>query len=291
MNELFNSILSHLPGWPELVSALPVILSLIMIEGLLSIDNAMAIAALASGLPRHQQITALRLGIIGAYTFRGVCLFLASYIASNPWLKIFGAVYLIYLMCKHLVDAENGAKEDTGITGKVAEKGLLATIVSIEVMDLSLSLDNIVAAVALDKRLWVICTGVFIGILALRFVAGYCIKLIEKFPVLQKTAFLLVGFVGVILLTEICLEGTGVHFHINSFWKFVGIIAITMSTIAYSHTKAGKKFLNPVVKGGMPILRILNQILSWTMLPFVAIFGLVKKLFHRTKKVSSLVSN
>jgi len=68
-----------------------------------------------------------------------------------------------------------------------------------------------VAAVALapkdlvtgEREMWVVYTGVFIGILALRFLAGYCITLLNKFPILAKTAFLLVGYVGFILLAEL----------------------------------------------------------------------------------------
>lgn len=283
MTDLINSLVSHLPTGSELLSALPVILSLILIEGLLSVDNAMAIAAMASHLPKDQQKKALRYGIIGAYAFRGICLLLVTWIASNPWLKIFGSVYLIYLMCKNLVsdEAESGGK-----THKVSTS-LIATIVSIEVMDLSLSLDNVVAAVALDKRIWVVCTGVFIGILALRFVAGYCIALIEKFPILQKTAFLLVGFVGVILLTELTLEYAHIHFHINSFEKFIGIVAITVATLLYGHTEVGKKFLHPVVKGGLPIIKLVNTILSALMLPFAGIFTVIKRICGPKKTLSN----
>src|SRR4051812_11318192 len=79
-----------------------IILSLIIIESLLSVDNALAIASLASHLPEHQRALALRLGIIGAYAFRGLALLAASWIIDNNWVKLIGAAYLIYLMCMHL---------------------------------------------------------------------------------------------------------------------------------------------------------------------------------------------
>lgn len=265
---MIDTILSHIPSWAELASAVPVILSLIMIEGLLSVDNAMAIAAMASSLPKEKQKLALRLGIIGAYAFRGICLFLVAWIASNPWLKVLGAVYLIYLACDHLVNDE---EESEGGVASVS-KGLLMTVIQIEIMDLSLSLDNVVAAVALDKRLWVICLGVFIGILALRFVAGYCIKLIDRFPILKKTAFLLVGFVGVILVTELSLEAAHVHFHIGSVEKFVGIMAITLGSLWYGHTPSGKSILGPLVRIGEPVVRAINAVLGIVMLPPILVF-------------------
>lgn len=206
----------------EVLSAVPVIISLIVIEGLLSVDNAMAIAAMASGLPEHQRKKALKYGIIGAYVARGTCLMLAAWIASNLWIKAFGAAYLIYLMLAHLL-----GKEDDDSASGVAQRSFWGTVAAIEVMDLSLSLDNVVAAIALDRRMWVIITGVFIGILALRFVAVGCISLVEKFPVLKTTAFLLVGFVGCFLLAELALESLGSHYHLSSVVKFGGIFAIT----------------------------------------------------------------
>jgi predicted tellurium resistance membrane protein TerC len=86
----------------EVLSAVPVIISLVIIEGLLSVDNALAIAALASGLPENQRIKALRYGIVGAYVMRGLCLAFAAWIAGNTWVKALGAAYLIYLMVSQL---------------------------------------------------------------------------------------------------------------------------------------------------------------------------------------------
>src|SRR4051812_44963466 len=111
-----------LPDVAEVLSVLPVIFSLIVIEGLLSVDNAMAIGAMASNLPKHQQKLALRLGIIGAYVFRGTCLFLAAWIAQNDWLKIFGATYLLWLMAQHITD---DSEEGDGAAKRASKKGLL----------------------------------------------------------------------------------------------------------------------------------------------------------------------
>jgi len=212
----------------HILSAVPVILSLIIIEGLLSVDNALAIAAMASGLPEKQRIKALRYGIVGAYVMRGVCLALAAWIASNQWIKAIGAAYLIYLMFSQLL----GGGDDGGTVKKVP-KGFWLTVLAIELMDLSLSLDNVVAAVALDNRLWVICTGVFIGIAALRFVAGVCIRLIERHPVLKTTAFLLVGFIGVLLLAELTLEHFFPAYGIPAAVKFAGIFTIVAASLIY----------------------------------------------------------
>lgn len=287
------SFLSNLvlPTVAELGEAFPVIVSLIIIEGLLSVDNALAIAAMARHLPQHQQKLALRWGIIGAYGFRGLCMAFAAWIIENPWLKIGGAVYLVYLMCKHFADAED--EDGDGDGGQLEGKGLIATIVSIEIMDLSLSVDNVVAAVAMSPKLWVVCTGVFIGILALRFVAGACLKLIEKFPILEETAFLLIGYVGFILVFELLSDpASGLQVlpgpvHVSAFQKFIGIIAILGLSILYSKSDLFQKVAAPFFKISSPLMRlfawffgVVFKILFWP-------FTLVIRLFSSKKPVSN----
>lgn len=244
-----------IPTSADLVEAIPVIISLIIIEGLLSVDNALAIAAMASHLPGKQKFQALKWGIVGAYLFRGLCLGFAAWIVENPWLKIGGAAYLIYLMSAHFTGgAEKG--EELNAQG-TAQRGFVATIVAIEVMDLSLSVDNVVAAVAMSPKLWVVCTGVFIGILALRFVAGACIRLIEKFPVLEDTAFVLIGYVGFILCYELLSDPhSGLQLlpgpvHVSALQKFIGIVLILSVAILYSKSPRLQLVL-------MPLFRVLN---------------------------------
>lgn len=273
-----------LPSLDELATAIPVIISLILIEGLLSVDNALAIAAMANHLPGKQKIMALRLGIIGAYVFRGVALAFAAWILQTPWVMWCGAAYLIYLMSQHFTGA--GDENDDGKADTVVSRGFVATIVSIEIMDLSLSVDNVLAAAAMDRRLWVVCTGVFIGILALRFVAGWCIKLLAKYPVLEHTAFLLIGWVGFILVGELLwdhlyplapkADGTPNHHHIESWQKFAGILIILALSIAYSKSTGVQKALKPlIVISKLPmqlVAGVVGGIVKLILLPFVLIF-------------------
>jgi len=247
---VLSSILASLGDWKQSV---PVIISLVIIEGLLSVDNALAIAAMARHLPEAQRIRALRFGIIGAYVFRGVSMALAAWIIENPWVKIGGAAYLICLMSKHFTDSNNSNADALNSSSR-GVGGFISTVVSIEIMDLSLSVDNVVAAVAMSPKLWVVCTGVFIGILALRFVAGACLKLMEKHPILEEAAFLLIGFVGFILLIEILSDPQGGFqllpgpIHVNAPQKFVGIVTILASALAYSKSLVLQKGLMPVLK-------------------------------------------
>jgi tellurite resistance protein TerC len=265
----------------DILEAIPVIISLILIEGLLSVDNALAIAAMANHLPGKQKKLALRLGIFGAYAFRGLALALVTWIAENPWLNIIGAAYLIYLMCSHLT--KSGEEGGSGATAR-RKPGLFMTIVQIEIMDLSLSLDNVVAAVALAPRdpvsgqreMWVVYAGVFIGILALRILAGYCIQLLQRYPVLAKTAFLLVGYVGFILLAELVF-----HIHVHSWQKFIGVVAITVTTLLYSKGGPVRTVLYPAVVVAYPVMSAFAAVLDSVFWPLRKLHEAVTRVFRR----------
>jgi YkoY family integral membrane protein len=280
----FNEIIANisLPTSAALVEALPVIVSLIIIEGLLSVDNALAIAAMANHLPGRQKYLALKFGIIGAYFFRGLCLAFAAWIIENPWLKICGAAYLVYLMCDHFHGSEDTKSAEPS---KIAQRGFFGTIAAIEIMDLSLSVDNVVAAVAMSPKLWVVCTGVFIGILALRFVAGACIRLIEKFPILEHTAFILVGYVGFILVYELLSDPhSGIQIlpgpvHVTTWQKFIGIVLIIGVSISYMRSALFRDAMRPL----LCLLRIPMNALA-------ALVGVVLKiLFFPFRSLARLV--
>ena len=255
------------------LSSLQVVVALIVIEGLLSVDNALAIAALASHLDEKQRKIAMTIGYAGAYGFRILALFLASYIIHNHWLMVFGASYLIWLMCNHF--AENEEDEEHQGTHR-APPSFAKTIAMIALLDLSHSFDNVVAAVAFARdSIILVYVGVTIGIITLRLVAGYCIKLLEKHPWLEHTAFLLVGFVGALLCMELfwdtyvrqdlplfCYDlihgeesvvpvenatGHTKHYHIKKPIKFGGIFMIVLVHLAYEKYPAVKVALRPLV--------------------------------------------
>ena len=86
----------------ELLAGLSVVAGLVVLEGLLSVDNVLGIAALANELPRSQQRQAIRIGLALAYLFRVLALVLASWLATNTWIRWLGAGYLVWLMSSHL---------------------------------------------------------------------------------------------------------------------------------------------------------------------------------------------
>jgi YkoY family integral membrane protein len=183
-----------------------VILTLLLLETLLSIDNAVVLAILVAPLPEKQQAKALRYGIIGAYVFRGLCLLFAAWLIHIWWLKVIGGAYLVWLAFDYF--RSDSPKDgdviasDRGLIGKLTPfiGALWATIVAVELLDITFSIDNIFAAVALTDKLWLIMLGVGIGILAMRFVAQRFVGLMKKYPRLESAAFLVIGLLGLKLL-------------------------------------------------------------------------------------------
>ena len=88
-----------------------------------------------------------------------------------------------------------------------------STVVMVELMDLTFSLDNVFAAVAFTDNIYLVCTGVFIGIITMRIVAGYFVKLMEKFPFLDSIAFFVIGILG----CRLCADFACFYFPGNSF--------------------------------------------------------------------------
>src|SRR5688500_14943844 len=79
------------------VASLVIIGNLIIIESLLSVDNAAVLATMVMDLPKEQRQRALRFGIFGAYFFRGLCLLFATFLIQIWWLKPLGGLYLLWL--------------------------------------------------------------------------------------------------------------------------------------------------------------------------------------------------
>src|SRR6187402_1040823 len=78
---------------------------LVLLEGLLSADNALVLAVLVLGLPRPQQQKALRYGLLGAFAFRSLATILAVRLIAVAWIQLAGALYLFHLAFRHFRDA------------------------------------------------------------------------------------------------------------------------------------------------------------------------------------------
>jgi YkoY family integral membrane protein len=212
----FSAFFSHFVE-PDVKTALLVVLNLILIEGLLSIDNAAVLATLVIDLPLKERKRALRIGIIFAYIFRGVSLLFASWLIKITWLKLAGGAYLLYLFISFFYkeifskagEGEKVKHAPPNAPGSIPGlNNFWSTVIMVELMDMTFSIDNVFAAVAYTHNMYLIYLGVFIGIITMRIVAGYFVKLMQRFPFLDTVAFIIIGILGLRLCFEfICAQG------------------------------------------------------------------------------------
>lgn len=213
--------------------------NLVIIESLLSVDNAAVLATMVGDLPKDQRAKALRYGIFGAYIFRGLCILFASYLIQFWFLKPLGGLYLLYLVFGHFRagpahEEEKIEKEKSwiyrntlGLFGK-----FWATVALIELMDLAFSIDNVFAVVAFTDNLLLICLGVFIGILAMRLVAQGFVLLMGKYPFLETAAFGVIGLLGLKLVLSLVAHFAPTHPVSLALESETADVVITVLTVA-----------------------------------------------------------
>jgi YkoY family integral membrane protein len=210
---------------------------LVLIEGLLSADNALVMAVMILGLPRADQRKALRYGLVGAFAFRTVATVLAAYLIRIAWVKLFGGLYLLYLTKSHFFSGDGDARNQprTALPW-MGLSALWATVVKVEVMNLAFSVDSILVAVAMSPKFWVILSGGLLGIVAMRIVVGQLLTLVRRYPSIVDGAFIIIAWIGLKLLLEY-LHALGiVHFEINKWFSFalIGVIF----TVAYLYARS-----------------------------------------------------
>ena len=215
---------------------------LVVLEGVLSIDNALVLGLLARRLPRGLQKKALTYGLVGAIVFRIIAVGTAAWLLHWRLAKLLGGLYLLWVAVKHFASRERAhhderlavdqkgrpilIDEKTGqpVTQEQAAKELgwsawadyahaasarswafWLSVAAIELTDIAFAVDSIVAAIGVvgpprhgqrHPKLWVIITGGLLGVMMMRFAAVLFIKLLERFPRFETSAYLLVTVIG-----------------------------------------------------------------------------------------------
>ncbi len=186
-------------------ASLAIVGNLIIIESLLSVDNAAVLATMVLDLPENQRNKALKYGIWGAYIFRGLAMLFASFLIRIWWLKPLGGIYLLYLVYDFWKSKQTPGEEDDILDKNTnwlyrstvgALGNFWATVALVELMDMAFSIDNVFAAVAFTDNIILVCLGVFIGILAMRFIAQWFVKLMETYAFLETAAFVVIAILG-----------------------------------------------------------------------------------------------
>ncbi len=172
--------------------------SIILANVVLSGDNAVVIALAARSLPPEQQKKAIFWGSGAAIVMRIVLTLIAVEMLKWPWLKVAGAVLLVYIGVSLLLEDEGGegASHEAG--------GMLVAIRTILVADLVMSLDNVLAVAAAAKGDTVLLVlGLAVSIPLIIFGSTLLLRVMERFPVIITLGAALLGFLaGEMLLTD-----------------------------------------------------------------------------------------
>jgi YkoY family integral membrane protein len=206
---------------------------LVVLEGLLSADNALVVAVMILGLPRKQQQLALRYGLLGAFAFRIIATLLAVYLIRLAWVKLLGGLYLFYLTYQHFFqsgDAEQRSKPRPARPW-LGLSALWGTILKVELVNVAFSVDSILVAVAISSKTWVVMSGGLLGIVAMRVVISQLLAIVRRYPALVDGAFVIIALVAAKLLIEYAAAMEWIHFEVPK-WLSLGLIAITF-LIAY----------------------------------------------------------
>ncbi|NOU90000.1 DUF475 domain-containing protein [Paenibacillus sp. LMG 31460] len=233
MSDFFQSFINNFLNffdWEVLSTTLSdpvnwgIIGTLVILEGLLSADNALVLAVMVKHLPKEQQKKALFYGLLGAYIFRFIAIGVGTFLVQITWIKVLGGAYLLWIAISNLFFKK---KEEEG---EVQNKGLSfwRTVLAVEVMDIAFSVDSVLAAFGVSDQVWVLFLGGIIGVLMMRGVAQIFLKLIDKIPELEKAAFILIIIIGLKMIAG----AFGVH--ISHVLFFSTLIVIFGGTIVLS---------------------------------------------------------
>jgi YkoY family integral membrane protein len=227
---------------------------LVFLEGLLSADNALVLAIMVRHLPKKERRRVLRWGIWGAIGFRFIAVLMSSVLLKFWICKLVGGLYLLYLAISHFVwrgdgDSDRSALEagPATLNARLVSRSFWKIVASVTLADIAFSIDSILAAVAMGNsfpsrfgpnwQLFIVYVGGVLGIITMRFVVGYFVILLERFPGLAEGAYVLVGWIGIKLIAS------GIHdallargldeeilrwFHIPEwlFWSVMLLIAV-----------------------------------------------------------------
>jgi YjbE family integral membrane protein len=178
--------------------------SIMIANILLSGDNAVVIAMAARGLPEALQKKAIFIGSAAAIVMRIVLTLVAAQLLGLPWLKLLGALALLYIGVTLLLpeghDEEGGGNSHTSMA---------TAIRTILIADLVMSLDNVIAVAAAAKGdIPLLIIGLATSIPLVIFGSTLLLKVIEKFPLIIWMGAALLGFIaGEILVADTAIAG------------------------------------------------------------------------------------
>jgi YkoY family integral membrane protein len=237
---------------------------LVVLEGLLSADNALVMAIMILGLPKREHSQALRYGLIGGFAFRIIATLLAVYLIRVAFVKLLGGLYLLYLTYSHFWGHGEGADRRRAPKAKpwLGLSAFWGTVVRVELINLAFSIDSILVAVAMSPKTWVIVTGGILGIAAVRLVVGQLLVLVQRFPALVDGAFLIIAWVGIKLCIEYLHTAGYTDLEIDHRLSLGLILIIFAIAFIYAMIQGPIEEIDPLTEKAEEMLATENEAIS-----------------------------
>ncbi|MDD5179870.1 MAG: TerC family protein [Gallionellaceae bacterium] len=184
------------------------VFKIIVIDILLSGDNAVVIALACRSLPPEQRRQGVLLGVVGAIVLRMVLTFFAVGLLGLPYLKIIGALMLLWIGVKLLLPEEEHSADN--IKANTHLWGAVRTII---IADLIMSLDNVLGvAAAAHGNVALLIFGLLVSIPLIAWSSQLVLKLIDRFPLIIFAGGALLGYVaGEMLVSDKMVAGLLEH--------------------------------------------------------------------------------
>ena len=220
----FIPTLDQTDSWSEILTLLPI---LIVLEILLSADNAIALASLTKSLKNSEDRTrALNIGITISLILRIFLILLSALLLKYLIIRVLAGLYLIYLFFSNVIlksknYSDEEIKKDFSNFNKI---NFIKVVALLSVTDLAFSIDSITTAVAISDQYILVVTGAFIGVIALRFTSEIFLRLIEYFTRLEMAGYIAILIIGSkLILNTIFVESflPDFYFYILIFMSFV----------------------------------------------------------------------
>ena len=194
----FIPTLDQVDSWSEILTLLPI---LIILELLLSADNAIALASLTKSLDSPLlRSKALNIGITISLLFRIFLILLSNILLKFIIIRSFAGLYLIYLFISNVFYSSESDTKDSDNDKSNNNFKFLKIVALLSLTDFAFSIDSITTAVAISDQYILIIFGAIIGVLALRFTSGIFLSLLEKFLRLETAGYIAILIVGIKLL-------------------------------------------------------------------------------------------
>lgn len=217
-----------------------------MIECLLSVDNAIVLAAQTRVLPTlKEQEESLFYGLWGAYIFRFLIIGIGTFLIHFWEIKVIGAAYLLYLVYRFFRfkffgkrPMRQSRQKKAKLTGR---KLFWFVVLQIEFMDIIFSVDSVLASLAISDNPVIVLIGGMIGILCMRGIAEVIMKLMRRVPELEPMAYVLIAVIAVKLFITI----PAIDIEIPSNWFGIFILVVFAVTLIIHFVRKKKTPTTP----------------------------------------------